>query len=571
MIRKYILILALIAVNLAPCLSQAQKQEAGLKREVTLYNPYKPSLPDVRKKSFLPEIKDTASINPSFSYNVVSKPFMPDYPINPIKPASLLSDPLPKLYKSYVKAGLGSNNTPLIELSISNHRSKKGAIGFYASHYSSNGRVPLANKQRVFSGFMDNDAIIYGKKFFSRSLLDLSANFTQKIRYANGYNTDIMVWEPFRKDIKLSYNDIGAAASFSSLNLDSADFSYNFGISYDYFHNTKERTMNHLKFSGEMAKLFEGFYVGSDLKLDHYSLSDSLYLKPKYIFSVNPFVRKSTSQWNFNLGLQIAIERNLTSKIHFYPDVRFGFSIVPEYMSFFASLGGKLENNDPLNVITLNPYLVPDGSLFRVPNTDYSLIVSGGLKGNNGLGGNYAVSVSYSLINDILLFANIVYPDTLSMIERGNHFIVVPDDAEVFNIHAELSGVVTNRLSFNSAANYYQYTLTANEFPWNKPSWEGTIGLNYNLRNKILAGAEVTALGKRKLMSSESSTGWMTLEPLVIDKPLHVNLALSLEYRYTKILSFWAKVNNISGSRYYEWAYYPSQMFNFMFGFSYSL
>ncbi|MFZ0280140.1 MAG: hypothetical protein WAL29_00715, partial [Bacteroidales bacterium] len=494
------------------------------------------------------------------------------YSISSIKAASLLSDPLPKLYRSYVKAGLGSNSTPLLELSIANHRSKKGAIGFYARHYSSNGRVPLENKQRVFAGLMDNDATIFGKRFFRKNLLDLSSNFTQKIRYAYGYDTEIMLFEPFKKDVRLGYNDIGAAASFSSLNLDSADFSYDFDISYDFFHNTRDRTMNHTGFSGEMAKLFEGFYVGSDLKFDHYKLSDSLYLKPKYIFSVNPFLRKSTEQWNFNLGVKLAVEKNLAStRLHFYPDVNFGFTIVPEYMRFFAALGGKLENNDPLGVISENPYLVPDGSLFRVPNTDYSLVFSAGLKGNNGIGGNYSVSVSYSLINDLLLYSNIVFPDTLSRIERGNHFIVVPDDAEVLNLHGELSGIITNKLSFHSVANYYKYTLSANEFAWNRPNWDFTTGLNYNLRNKIIAGAEFTALGKRRLMSSQSPTGWMTLSHLVIDKPAHLNLGLSVEYRYTKILSFWVKVNNISYNRYYEWAYYPSQMFNFMFGFSYSL
>jgi len=578
MIRRSFSILALIAVIILPANAQV-KEEADLKREVTLYNPYKPSLRDVKKRSYLPEINDTAKINPSFRYEVITKPFTPVYPINTIKSASLLSDPLPKLYKGYVKAGLGNNNTPFGEISIASHRSRKGALGLYAKHYSSNGKVPLENRQRVFAGFMDNDAMLFGKKFFRQSLLDVSANFIQRTRYAYGYKTGDIMFEPIKKDVRLNYYDLGASATYSSLNLDSADFSYDFGLSYDFFHNTKDRTMNHIGFSGGMAKLFEGFYVGSGLNFDHYRLSDSLNLKPKYIFSVSPYLKKSTDQWNFKLGLQLAVERNLTSaaKLHLYPDVNFGFTIVPEYMRFFAELGGRLENNDPLNVISENPYLVPDGSIFRIPNTDHSLTFSAGLKGNNGMGGNYVVSASYSLIDDMLLFANIVYPDTVPVVwngarlERGNHFIAVPDEAEVFNIHGELSGKITDKLSFNAKGNFYKYTLSANQYAWNKPDWDGRIGMNYNLRNKIMAGAELTALGSRKLMSSESPAGWMTLDPIVTTEPFHINLGLSVEYRYTKILSFWVKVNNISYNRYYEWAYYPSQMFNFLVGFSYSL
>ena len=572
MIKRTIITISLIAVFLLPAIAQVKQTDQDLKREVTLYNPYKPSLADAKKKNFLPEINDTARVYPVFSYEVVSKPFTPTYTISTIKSASLLSDPLPRLYKSYVRIGIGNNNTPLGELSISNHRSRKGAIGFYARHYSSNGKVPLENKQRVYAGFMDNDASLYGKRFFRKSYIDLSADFLQKTRYAYGYNTA----EPFefiKKDIKLGYYDAGATASFSSLNLDSADLSFDFGLAYDFFHNTRDRTMNHIGFKGSMSRLYQGFYVGSGIKIDHYRLSESLDLEPKYILSLSPYVRKSTEQWNFNIGIQLSVEKNLenSAKVYFHPDVRFGFTIVPEYMRFFAGLAGKLENNEPLKIISENPYLVPDGSLFRIPNTNHSLIISAGLKGNNGLGGNYLASVSYSLINNLLLYSNVVYPDTVGLVERGNHFIVIPDDGEVFNIHGEFTASITKRLSFNATANYYKYTLSANPYAWNKPDWDGKLGLYYNLRNKIIAGTDITALGSRKLMVSQSPTGWMTLAPSVIEEPVHLNLGFSAEYRYTKILSFWFKINNVSWDRYYEWAYYPSQMFNFMLGFSYSL
>jgi hypothetical protein len=572
MIKRNIIIFFQIVVFFLPVKAQVKKEESDLKREVTLYNPYKPSLADAKKKSYLPEINDTARVYPVFDYEVKSKPYSPTYTISTIKSASLLSDPLPKLYKSYVKIGIGNNNTPLAELSVTNHRSKKGAVGFYAKHYSSNGRVTLENKQKVFAGFMDNDASLFGKKFFRKSYIDLSANFLQKIRYAYGYNTEVP-FEFIKKNIKLNYYDVGGKFSLASLNLDSADLSYDLGLSYDFFHNTSERTMNHVGFAGKMSGIYQGFYVGSGLNIDHYRLSESLDLEPKYIFSVSPFLRKSTELWNFNLGVILSIGKNLEdkAKVYFHPDLEFGFSIVPEYMRFFAGLSGKLENNEPLNVISQNPYMVPDGSIFRVPNTNHALIISAGLKGNNGLGGNYLASVSYSLINDLLLYSNIVYPDTAGSIERGNYFVITPDDAEVLNFHGELSGNFTKLLSFNTSVNYYKYTLSVNEYAWNKPNWDGRFGMYYNLRNKIIAGAELTALGKRKLMVSQSPTGWMTLTPSVIEKPVHVNLGFSAEYRYTKILSFWFKVNNISWNRYYEWAYYPSQMFNFMFGFSYSL
>lgn len=574
MIKRNITLITLIIVLFQPVIGQAKKEDSALKREVTLYNPYRPSLPEVKKKSFLPVINDTVKLNPTFRYSVTSKPFSPSYAISPIKAASLLSDPLPKLYKSYLKIGIGNNNTPLGEFSVSNHRSKKGAVGFIARHYSSNGKVPLKNDQKVFAGFMDNDASLYGKKFFRKSTLGLSADFIQKTRYAYGYNTDSFFYEAKKKDIKIGNFDIGAKATYSSVNLDSTEFSYDFGISYDYFHNSKYFTMNHAGLKGSMSKLYEGLYVGSGIEFDHYDLSDSLGIDPKYIFQLSPFIRKSTEIWNFNLGAKLAFDRNLTSsaKIRFYPDVNIGFSIVPEYLNFFAGLSGKLVNNDPLSVISDNPFLVPDGSLFRVPNTSYSLIMSAGVKGNNGIRGNYLVSASYSSVNDMLMYANVAYPDTASHIERGNHFIVLPDDGEVFNLHGEINGAITEKLRFNGDGNYFRYTLSNNMYAWYCPDWTARLGFQYNLRDKIFAGTELTLLGKRRFITNQSPTGWMTLEPTeVLEKPAHFNLSLNAEYRYTKILSFWIKINNISFDRYYELEFYPSQMFNFMMGFSYSL
>ena len=135
MIKRSIIIPALILF----CLSagaQIDKEGVGPKREVTLYNPYKPSLSIVQKRNYLPELKDTMKVRQDFSYEINTKPFQPEYQISPIKAAALLPDPLPKLYKSYIKLGMGNYTSPLGEISITNERSKKGAIGLYARHFS---------------------------------------------------------------------------------------------------------------------------------------------------------------------------------------------------------------------------------------------------------------------------------------------------------------------------------------------------------------------------------------------------------------------------------------------------
>jgi hypothetical protein len=574
MTNRYLFITLLLLLLLIPVNAQTKKQEKGLKREVTLYNPYKPSLPEVNKRSFLPDMNDTTKVNPDFKYDIKTTPFMPEYLISPIKAASLLPDPLPKLYRSYVNVGFGNYITPLAEISITNERSKKGALGFYARHFSTNGKIRLDNDRKIFAGYMDNDVSLFGKKFFRKSLLEGSLDFNQKIRYAYGYDTSFVIdYDTVKKDIRMGYNRTGAKVSFSSSTLDSTDISYDFDLNYNFFYQSKSLYRHYFGIKGKMATTFKGFYVGSGIEYEHISTSESAWDKPKFIASLSPFIKKSTSQWDFKLGFQALLDKNLTDspKFHLYPDIDFGFNIVPSYINFFTSLKGNLERNDPEAIIPVNPFLYPDGGLYRVANTDNALIATAGLLGNNGMNGKYLISASYSFFNDMVFYSNLVYSDFFLINEKGNHFRAISDNGELLNIHGEISGTITDKLSYIGKGNLYNYSLTELDFAWNKPKWDWTLGLKYNLREKIIAGAELSAIGKRKLVVSEGINLPSEQMPSIFDTPAHFNLNLRAEYRYTKILSFWTKFNNISYNRYYEWAYYPTHRFLFMLGFTYSL
>jgi len=578
MIKINLAIPVLLFLSVFQASAQGNKQETGLKREVTLYNPYKPSLSVIKKMSFLPEMNDTAKVKPEFHYSVSAKPFQPEYTISPIKAAALLPDPLPKLYKSFINLGFGNHVTPLAEISITNERSKKGSFGIYGRHFSTNDDIVLQNAREVFGGYMDNDASVFGRKLFQKSTLEGSVDYTQKVRYAYGYNPEILNYDPLKKDIRMNYYNIGAKASFSSLNLDSADFYYDFDIYYNYFHHKEYLFQHNGGLDGIMAKSFKGFYIGAGLSYVYYDNSDSISTNSDFIASLSPFLKKKTDQWNFKLGFQALIDKN--SSPHFYPDVEFGFTIVPSYLSFFSSLTGKMERNEPLKIIQENPYIVGDqfpgfvlrGLLFRLPDTNHKLVINTGVKGNTGIGGNYLVSATYSLFENMLFYSNLVFPDSLAPRAMGNLFMPVPDEnVKLLNFHAEMSGPLNDKISYSWMANYYDYNTTQTN-AWNKPDWDGQLGLKYNLRDKIIAGMALTAIGKRmEIVNGDQRSIKAGYKSVTIPMPVHFNLNLNAEYRYSKILSFWTRINNIAIDKYYEWAYYPSQKFLFMLGFTYSM
>ena len=566
--KKIIFTILIVTLVTLPALSQKKTQESVLKREVTLYNPYKPSLSDAVKKSYLPDMTDTSKVKSAFRYDLQPEPFMPSYTISTLKPATLDPDPLSKLYNSYVRFGFGNYLNPLAEISITNTRSKKGAIGLLARHFSNNGKVQLQNGEPTFAGYMDNDASLFGKRYLQNSTLSGSIDFSQKTRYAYGYDPQLPVYDPPKKTIRLNYVNAGATIGLASSKLDSSSLAYNFGLSYNYFSNINSIYQHNVGFTGLMAKSFKGFYMGSGLEFDNYSFADSAKANPRYIAAISPFVKKSSNQWSVKLGFQALLDRGIgeSARLHFYPDINFGFNIVPSYIGFFADLSGKLVKNEPLNVIKENPFIFPDSTLFNLNNTDYALVAKTGLTGSTGIDGNYQLSASYSVVNNMLFFENYVNTFDPASAQKGNFFRPVYDDVEIVNVHGEMGGKITDLLSFNAEANYYKYTLTNQLFIINKPGWDASLGLKYNLKNKILVGLDLNALGERKFLVNRSYLG-----KFPITTPAHFNINLTGEYRYTKILSFWVKLSNIGFNRYYEWAFYPSQRFIGMVGFTYSL
>jgi hypothetical protein len=567
-------IIYILVILLTTTINAQKKEDAAFKREVTLYNPYKPSLPDVVKKSFLPDMTDTAKVRPDFKYDVKTFPFSPPYTVSPIKAAALLPDALPKLYNSYINFGMGNFLSPLGELSITNQRSKKGNIGLYARHFSTNGKVELQNLKKAFAGYMDNDAIIYGRKFFRSSILSGNIDFTQKTRYAYGYDTSFVDYDPDKKDTRLGFYNTGASVGMASVNLDSSKMAYDMGFNYHFFHSGENMFQHSFKFNGEMAKTYKGYYMGGKMEFGYYNPSDSVSLNTKFIASLSPFVIRKTSEWNFKLGVQALLNKGLEDdkgKLHIYPDIAFGFNIVPSYMGFFAELSGRMDQNDPLNVVGINPWVIPGKDLYMIRNTDYALIVNTGLKGETGIEGSYRISASYSVVNDMLFFTNYVFTNAGVAGQYGNYFKPLYDEVEILNLHGDWGGKISSKISVETTANYYKYSLAENEFAWNRPNWDASLNVNYNLRNKVIARAGFNALGERKLLVTKEEINPTGSDQDIITAPIGFYMNLSAEYRYTKILSFWVKLNNISFSKYYEWAYYPTQRFLCQVGFTYSL
>jgi hypothetical protein len=580
--RKLIYTIGLLIM--VPAILFGQSSNSEMRREVKLYNPFKPTLSKETKIGFQPNMSDTSSASPLFEYTISPNPFMPKYEVREIAAARLEPDPLPKLYKSYLNIGFGNYFSPIAELSISSERSRNRILGFYANHTSSFGKVTLDNDESVNAGYMDNIAKMYGTKFFRRSALSADIDFSHMQRYAYGYDPGIGVLpEPGKDSLRLNYFNPGADISFYSTRLDSNHFDYDIKLFYDLFYQNSDLFRHRAGTRINAGYNLKVFYAKAKVEYEYYNYGEEIDFRPRHVVTLDPSISKKTAVWSFKVGFKsLTDSRNefdpadilppeYKTKLYFYPDVRFQFSVIPSFMSIYVSLDGEHQSNNAPEIASLNQFIVTenvDGSvmpvsdLYTMKPTDHKLRVGGGVLGSMGENSSYRLTASYSLFEDLLLFSN--------DLNTGRGFTPLYDNGELLLIHGEIATPLNDHMRIGATANFYNYKLESEEHPWHKPSWDGLLRYEYNLRNKIIASAELYGISNRYVEYGPMSYSALT-DPTIEEMPVHFSLNMGVEYRYTKILSFWTKLNNISNNRYFEWNFYPSQRFIFMAGFTYSL
>jgi len=564
-IISYIVILLLIF----PAGVDAQRGQEDIRREVTMYNPFKPSLNKAIKMNFSPEISDTTVSVPEFLYTISAKPFMPEYEIKTISAARLEPDPLPKLYKGFLNLGFGNYFSPVGELSISSDRSRNGLAGIYLGHESSFGRLMIDDAKKVYAGYMDNMARIYGTRFFRRVALAANIDFNHIRRYAYGGDPVLLAPIEISKDsLKIEYFNPRADINIYSTRLDSAKMFYDIELHYNLLYQNSQYYQHLAGLNADLGYDMDIFYASLDLGYELITLPN-IEDKFRHRVSLSPAISKRSGNWNFRLGLKLIADARYyeetpnpaeyKTRLFFYPDLKFQFSVIPTILNMYVGLDGEYKDNNASEIIYTNPFIItqnmdglvePSDELYTLLPTDTKLRVKGGITGHASLNTSYRISASYSMFEN----------DTI----QGRGFVPVYDNGELLDIKAGFITRISKEFSLSAQAGYYNYTLEYLDEPWHKPSWDGSMSINYNLRDKIIANADVHAISKRY--------AGLGPDPYVLTElPMNVSLSLRLEYRYTKILSFWARVNNIALNRYYEWNFYPSQRLLFMAGFTYSL
>lgn len=531
--------------------------QEDLNKEVDVVKPYEPTISDAYKINQLPEIEQVQRIDPDFEYTIIPKKMVTDYEVRPISPAKMVPASLSQYYKSYLKLGFGNYVTPMGELSINSLRNKKTTYGLNIRHQSSNGKLQLANEEKVFAGYGNSHIDVFGKRIYRRSSLSGDLFLNTKTLYYYGYNPEIdTVLE--KSAIKQSFLLAGAGIKLKSAHKDSSHLNYLFDLKYKYFQDLESNMENGVHFKFDLNKLSRSDKLwGTKGEFHVFVPSQNLDTAVRSIVRLNPYFSRTTSEYKFQLGVNAFADiADFDSKFRFYPQALLEFNIIPEIMIPFLSINGYLHPNNYTRLAYQNKFIVP-GLMGKT--TRYSLDFDVGLKGNFSSDVSYNVGGSFQRIKDLPLFIN----DTIG--ELQNQFIVLHDNVEIQEVSAEIGYIYSEKLHFLVDVAYREYKMSDEQHPWHKPSLNYSLRTFYNVGDKILINFDILGEGKRYAKVYDR----VNFDVVELDGIVNVNLGV--EYRYSKVLSAFVNMQNLLGSRYYKWNFYPSQRFFIMGGFTYSL
>jgi len=530
---------------------------SGQQEEVRVVKPYTPTLSGAQKIQLLPSLEGEVEFDlPEFEYHLFPKRYESEFHTRPIQAARMVKMPLQKLYKSQFTLGFGNYFTPLAELSINQLRSRNGTFGLTVRHHSMNGKVKLENDLKAPAGFNENKLELYGSRFMKKSVFDYraGASYNSYVHYGVDPELDTVL---AREEAVHPYFTAGGGIGLHSMHADSFYFNYNGSLDYYYFTHDFAETEHGAKLDFSFDKKLRVVDIAGDAGAayyGHYPDWDTV-MQNHTIFWLNPRVAKSSPEWRFTAGVNLYGEvQDGIFTAHFYPRASFQFNIVKEVIVPYFGVDGYLESNNYRSTVEENPYVVPGLS---VRPTSHKMIAYLGLKGRVTDAFVYNFKGSYSIIDDQYFFIN----DTSSPLQ--NQFTVVYDDITLLRLHGEFAIRPAESWKIFLKGNYYNYTLVREEHPWNKPSFDVSLLARYNMSDKILINMGIYTIGARYYENFSSGSD-ATL-------PLTVDANLGIEYRYTKLLSFWIRFNNLAAQKYYLYANYPSYRFRAMVGLKYAL
>ncbi len=539
-------------------------QSKTYNEEITVIATFDPIIPDAFKINQNPAITDTNTTVPVLTYTVMPHDAGIQLDIDPLPAVKLVAEPLSKIYRNYIKGGIGNYSTLYGELFASSLRSKSYLLGVHMKHLSSSGNIkdygPSANSNQVVE--------MFGQKYFPEHTLSGKVFFNREGLHLYGYKpSDFHDTVISKDDLKQRYMQVGGEMNFSSAYKSQDKLNHNIRLSYYNLTDLYKVKENNILVSADLDKKYDLFNLdtkqtlGLNTSVNVLSQRESGKKANTTIVLLNPYIKANYNEYSFKAGFDIYVAHDSATASYIYPILEAKLDLIPGGLQLYAGIDGGIEQLTVKSLSDQNPYLSPNLVLSYCFN---KFRAYGGFNSNISRSFNFNGSISSTT------FENYPFFITDASTKLNNTFILLYDDISVMKLKAEIEFVKAEKLKLSLSGGYYNYyKLGSQAHAWYKPDYDAAFAASYNMQDKIIL----------KLRAGINGPVWalvpnMPENPKIASTPTKFNgwadISLGAEYRFNKALSFWLNLNNLTNNQHLYWHNYPSYRLNLLAGLSYS-
>ncbi len=515
--------------------------QGNLSEQVNVVRPYKPVLAEAAKINTNPEIKTEVLKSEPFNYNIQPNKLDSLLKPAPIQTEKMKNESITKLYKTYIKLGGGNYRTSLGELYFSNTRSREFQAGIHLKHNASVGSIKNMD-------FSENKVELFGKRIYRNHVLSMKLNYDRDVAHFYGYNHDLFKYS--RREVRQQFDYFDLQTEFNK-NVQQISEKVNYkGILKAYTVSDAFNANEKRLFIGASGKYD---FVHLETGLDFAKHSDSSG-SVNNIFSFNPSIVLQEDKLLFTLGLNTYAEFGDRNLFHVYPNIHAEYSLIENALLVYGGMNGKMQKNSFRSFYQENPFLSQNQVIL---NTNEKLHLFAGIRGSISNKTAYRLSVSHINMGKEAYYTN----DTADI--RKYKLIYDGNNSTTIRMSAELTHQQNDKLRLNGRLSVNKYTTDTLREAWYRPMLNVSITADYNIGNKFLLSAEAHAYSKMK--------GAVYFPNMIMrELPGGLDLNIGIDYRYSKIISVFAKFNNITGYKRERYLYYPGYGFNALAGATFS-
>lgn len=549
----------------------------SLKMDVTFVGEREMVVKDALKLQSWPELRKLENSKRDFAYRLLAKRMNVTPVWSMIKPVRLRVDaPLSRLYRGYARAGYGLNNTPLIDISYTDLRSREGTWGVNGSHFATNAPLGLVDER-----FKDSKGSVWISRFIGKERVDLSADLSRQniVFYGNAQNDTVGPVNDLGTHER--YITVGADVAFKSHHRDSTDLNHEIALRWFQMRDLQSTVENNFEGSFEAGKFVgkEHFSLSGYMNIDRLVIganNPDTVKTDAAIVSLTPMVTSFRGPLTVRVGAGLWIDADKQSRngegsrFHFYPKVEASLRVLRDVFVPYISLDGRLDQNRLETVIRDNPFYYSSlDSEFRT--TSISREIEVGMRGTITEALSFQVFGASAHYEDYMYFVN----DTL--LDSGTRFSSFYDTLTVTKLGGHLTLDLIDNLELRLAGTLFKYDANGLESAWNLPSTTWSIEASYDFLEKFKVDCAVEIIGSRSGITQVLP--YPEAEPIpqngdiisyAVKLPSYIDANIGVEYRYNTRTAVWLRCSNITNSSYRNWIGYPVQGFQALFGASYA-